>query len=97
MYFSLNLNPCVKSYEHFCQLLALFTMLTYQIWLCHLTQDANFENFLFSANSTFDIRKSQKISSRKALYFRSSQPKTSPGEGMVENTPSLRVNSSMVI
>ena len=39
----------------------------------------NFQFFLFSANSTFDIRKSHKISCRKAFYFKSSQPKTSGG------------------
>ena len=49
-----------------------------------MTQDANFKNFLFCPNSTFNIRKSHKISSGTTLYFRSYQPKTSRG---VENTP----------
>ena len=91
MYILLNLSHCVKSYGHFCQILSLFTMPTYQIWSCHVPQDANFENFLFCLNSTFNIRKSHKISSGKALYFRSYQPKTSPGGGGgggMENTPS---------
>ena len=70
MGFSLNLSQCVKSYEHFCQSLALFTMPAHQIWSCQVTQDANFENVLFCPNSAFNIRKSHKISSRKALYFR---------------------------
>ena len=43
-----------------------------------------FEKILFFPNSAFNIRKSYKISGRKALYFRSYQPKTSRG---VENTP----------
>ena len=43
MYFLLNLSHCVKSYGHFCQILASFTMPAYQIWLCHVTQEANFE------------------------------------------------------
>ena len=77
MYFLLNLSLFVKSYGHFCQTLALFTMLTHQIWSCHVTQDANFKKIFFCPNSTFTIRKSQKISSGKALYFRSYQPKTS--------------------
>ena len=34
---------------------------------------------LFFPNSAFNIRISYKISSRKALYFRSYQPKTSRG------------------
>ena len=42
-----------------------------------------FPIFLFSANSTLDIKKSHKISSGKAFYFRSSQPKTSRGGGGV--------------
>ena len=44
-----------------------------------VTQVANFEKFLFCPNSTFNIRKSHKISSGKAVYFRSYQPKTSQG------------------
>ena len=64
-----------------------FTMPTHQIWSCHVTQKANFENFLFFPNSTFNIRKCHKISSGKAVYFRSYQPKTSQ-EGGMENIPS---------
>ena len=79
MYFLLKLSHCGKSYGHFCQILALFTMTSHQVqvWSCHVTQDANFENVLFCPNSTFNIRKSHKISSGKALYFRSYQQKTS--------------------
>ena len=58
-----------------------FTMPALQIRLCHVTQEANFETILFFPNSAFNIRKSYKISSRKALYFRSYQPKTSWGGG----------------
>ena len=61
-----------------------FTMPAHQIWSCYVTQEANFENFSFCPNSTFNIRKSRKISSGKALYFRSYQPKSSRG---VESTP----------
>ena len=68
----------------------IFTMPALQIWPCHVTRKANFKKILFFPNSVFNIRKSYKISSRKALYFRSYQPKTSRG---VENTPqSFRVN-----
>ena len=66
-----------------------FTMPAQQIWSNHVTQEANFENLLFCPNFTFNIRKSHKISSEKALYFRSYQPKTSWGGGRgVEKTPS---------
>ena len=84
MYFLLNLSHYVKSYGHLCQILAFFTMPALQIWPCHVTQEANFEKVLFFPNSAFNIGKSCKISSRKALYFRSYQPKTLRG---VENTP----------
>ena len=53
----MNLNPCVKGYGHFCQILALFMMLTHQIWSYHVTQNANFENVSLYPNSTFNIRK----------------------------------------
>ena len=47
-----------------------------------------FRKILLFPNSAFNIRKSYKISSRKALYFKSYQPKTSRrGGGGVENTP----------
>ena len=52
-------------------------MLAHQIWSCHVAQEANFEHFVFYPNSKFNIRKSHKISSVKAPYFRSYQPKTS--------------------
>ena len=93
MCFLLDWSHCVKSCGHFCQILAVLTIPAHQIWSCHMTQDANFENPLFCSNSTFNIRKSHKISSGKALNFRSYQKKTS-----LENTPSAfmvkRVNFS---
>ena len=56
-----------------------FMMPALQIWPSHVTQEANFEKILFFPNSAFNIWKSYKISSRKAVYFRSYQPKTSWG------------------
>ena len=79
MYFLLNLSHYVKRCGHFCQILAFSTMPARQIWSCHVTQEANFEKNLCFPNSEFHIRKSYKISSSKALYFRSYQPKTSWG------------------
>ena len=84
MYFLLNLSHSVKRYGHLCQILAFFTMPALQIWPCHVTHEANFEKILLFPNSAFNTGKSCKISSRKALYFRSYQAKTSRG---VENTP----------
>ena len=95
MYFLLNLSNHVKSYGHLCQILAFFMMHALQIWPCHVTQEANFEKILFFPISAFNIGKSCKIFSRKALYFRSYQPKTSRG---VENAPppiAYRVNVSI--
>ena len=54
-------------------------MPAHQIWSSHVIQEANFEKFLFCPNSTFNIRKSHKISGEKALCFKSYQPKTSWG------------------
>ena len=59
----------------------LFYDAPHQIWSCHVAQEASFKHFLFCPNSTFNITKSHKISSRKTLYFRSYQPKTSRGGG----------------
>ena len=82
IHFLLNSSHCVTSYGHFCKILALLMIPAHQIWSCYMTQDAYFENLLFCPDSTFNIRNSHKISSGKALYFRSYQQKTS-----LENTP----------
>ena len=87
MYFLLNLSHYVKCYGHFCQILAIFTMSTHQIWSCHVTQEANFEKNLFLPNSAFNIRKSHKTSGRKALNFRSYQPKPHGGVGGGKHPP----------
>ena len=60
----------------------------YVKFMSNVTQEENFEKYLFFPNSAFNIRKSYKISSSNAFYFRSYQPKTSLG---VENnnTPVL--------
>ena len=80
MYLLLNLNHYVKSYGHLSQILAFFTMPALQIWPCHVTQEVNFKKKFFP-NSAFNMGKSCKISSGKALYFRSYQPETSWGGG----------------
>ena len=55
----------------------IFMMPALQIWPCHVTKEANFEKNLFFPNYAFNIGNSCKISSGKALYFRSYQPKPS--------------------
>ena len=45
MHLLLNVSNCVKSYGHFCQSSAIFTMSTHQTR--HVTHIANFENFYF--------------------------------------------------
>ena len=62
-----------------------------QIWSCHVTQDADFENFLFCSDSVFNIWKRHKISGGKALNFRSYQPKTSLGGGQKTSPVLLRL------
>ena len=71
----------------FCQILAFLTMPSHQIWSCYLTQEANFKKFSLRPSSAFNIRKSHKISSRKALYLKRYQPKTSLGGGVKNATP----------
>ena len=68
-----------KFWAFFVKMLAFFTMPTDKIWSCHMIQEANFEHFLFFHNSTFNIKKSHKISNGKSslldnlpLIFRSS-------------------------
>ena len=61
MYFLSNLSHCVKNYGRSCQILSFFTMPACQIWSCHITQNANFENVLFCPNSTFNIGKVTKF------------------------------------
>ena len=95
MYFLLNLSNHVKSYGHLCQILAFFMMPTLQIWPCHVIQEANFEKNLFFPNSAFNIRKSCKISGRKALYFRSYQPKTYFRSYQPKTPIAFRVNVSI--
>ena len=71
----IEFEPQFKKLWTFCQTLALLTMPAHQVWSYDVTQDANFQNVLFCPNSTLNIRKSHKISSGKALYFRSYQQK----------------------
>ena len=72
-----------------------FKMPAHQIWSFHVTQEANFELFLFCPNSTFNIRKCHKISSGKALYVRSYQ-KNLTGGGKHPSPPSaFRVNRNI--
>ena len=46
-----------------------FTMPAYQIWSCHVIQDANFENFLFFPNSTGKVTKflEEKLSTSEVI------------------------------
>ena len=90
MYF-VNLSHYAKSYGHFCQILAIFTMLAHQIWSCHVTQEPNFENFLFCPDSIFNIGEITKF--LVETFSLSNFIRQEPYEGM-ENTPprAFRVN-----
>ena len=71
-------------------------MPAHQIWSCHVTQEANYEIFLFCPSSTFNIRKGHKISGGKALYFRSYQAKTSP-DGVEKHPPPVPLGLNFVV
>ena len=73
MYFLLNWSHYVKSCGHFCQILALF--LRCLLTKYHIKYHVMLPRKQISKNFAFNIRKSYKISGRKALYFRSYQPK----------------------
>ena len=58
---------CQNFFGHFCKnFLAFFSNTHSLIWSCHVTQEANFEKFLFFPLSAFNIRKRYKISSTDA-------------------------------
>ena len=57
---------------------------------------SKFQKILFFPSSAFNIRKSYKISSRKALYFRNYQPKASSG-GEHPPTSGFRVNDDILL
>ena len=76
----IEFEPLCQKLWAFLTNFGIFTMSTHQIWSCHVTEEASFEIFLFCPNSTFNIRKSHKISSGKAIYFKSYQAKISPRE-----------------
>ena len=68
MHFLLYLSRCVKSYGHFCKFW-LFAMPAHQIWSCHVTQDANFELFLFCPNSIFKVGDNSLIIHKSAYHL----------------------------
>ena len=63
----------MKSYEDFCQILAFFNDARLPNMVMSRDPEANFKNVLICSNSTFNIRKSHKISGGKALCLRSYQ------------------------
>ena len=79
MYFLLNLNHYVKSYGHLCQILSFFYDARSPDMAVSRDPRRKFRKIFIFPNSAFNIGKSCKICSRKALYFRSYQPKTSRG------------------
>ena len=79
MYFLLNLSHYVKRYGHLCQIFPFFYDARYPNMAMSRDPRSKYGKNLIFPNSAFNIRKSYKISSRKALYFRSYKPKTSRG------------------
>ena len=61
-WWELSKNVTFIEFETLCQTLwafmSNFTTTTHNIWSCHVTLAANFENFYFSPNSILDFRKS---------------------------------------
>ena len=65
MYFLLNLSYYVKSYGHFCQILAFFYNACSPNIVMSRDPRSKFQKIFIFPNSAFNIRKSYKISSRK--------------------------------
>ena len=80
MYFLLNLSHCLKRCGHFCQILFFYNARSLNMVMSRDPR-CRVRNFLFCPNFIFNITKSHKISSGKALYFRSYQPKNFTGGG----------------
>ena len=78
MYFLLNLSYYVKSFGYFCQNFGIFYNAHSPNMVMSHGPRSKFRNFLFFPNSTFNIKKSHKISNGKAPYFKSCQQKTHP-------------------
>ena len=91
----IEFEPLCQKLWVFCQILALFTMPAHQIWSCHVTQDANLENFFLILHLI--LGKVTKISSGKALYFRRYQLKHHRGGGGKQPSPQVPVGLSCFI
>ena len=86
MYSLLNLSHYVKSCGHFCQILAFFYDVRSPNVVISRDPRSKFRNFfLFCLNSTFNIRKSYKISSGKRSLLQKLSAKNLT-ERRVENT-----------
>ena len=65
-----------------------FTMTAHQIWSCHMTLAANFENFYFPPNSILNFRKSYQIWGKLAQEQKSCRQKANLG---VETPPPVLI------
>ena len=83
MYFLLNLNHYVKSYGHFLSNFGLF----YDARSCHVTQKANFENFLFCPNSIHILGKVTKFLVKKLSTSEVISQKPHGGWGVGKQPP----------
>ena len=88
MYFLLNLSHYVKSYGHFCIILAFLMMPTYQIWSCHVTEEANFEFFYFVLILHLILGKVTKFLVESSLLLCISQKNSQGGGGGWKTPPS---------
>ena len=79
MYLLLSSSDYVKSYRHFCQILAFFTMPAHQIWSCQVTQEANFKSFYFVLILHLIFRKSTKFLVEKLSTSEVISQKPHPG------------------
>ena len=93
MYFLLNLSQLCQKLWAFISNFGISYDARFPNMAMSRDPRSKFQKNVLFPNSAFNIGQSCKISGRKALYFRSYQPKTSRG---VENIPpsAFRVNNS---
>ena len=93
----MNLSNCLKSYGHFCQRLACFTMPNHQIWTYHMSQVANFENFYFGLILHLILGKGMKFLVEKFSTSEVNSQKCQGGHGTLLVLLGLSVSGALQI
>ena len=91
MYFFIEFEPLCQKLWAFMSIFGIFYDAHSPNMAMSRGPRSKFQKKLFFPNSALNIRKSYKISSRKVLYFKRYQPKTSRGGGWKTPPSAFRV------